>query len=58
LNFKNGSGLSVTNSKAAPGTDTFLSLTNVFDRRAFVNWSLSEAKTILKPADAKFKTHF
>lgn len=56
MNFANGSGLSVTNSKAAPGTDTFLRLDNVSDRRTFVNWEIGEAKTVIRPANVTFKT--
>jgi glycosyl hydrolase family 28 len=56
LNFSDGAGLSVTASTAAPGTSTFLKLTRVTNRRAFVNYDLSAAKYPLIPAQATFRT--
>ncbi len=58
MNFANGSGLSITNSKAAPGTDAFVRINNVNDRRTFVNYETSEAKTVLDPPTATFKRTF
>jgi hypothetical protein len=52
----NGSGVAITNSRASPGTSTFLQLDNVQDRRVFVNYDLSAAKQILDPAGQSFTT--
>ena len=54
--LKNGSGVSVTNSRAMPGTFTFLQLDNVQDRRVFVNYDLNGAANIIAPANQKFDT--
>ncbi len=56
ISLANGSGLSVTDSRAAAGTRLFLSLTDVTGLRVFVNHDLSEAKEILVPSTAVFKT--
>ena len=56
LSFSNGAGLSITGSTAAPGTATFLKLTNVTDRFAFVNYDLTAAKQIIEPRTATFHT--
>jgi hypothetical protein len=54
--LKNGSGVSITNSRAMPGTQTFLQLDNVQDRRVFVNYDLSGAATLIAPANQRFDT--
>jgi hypothetical protein len=56
LSFSDGTGLSITASTAAPGTATFVSLSNVKDRRTFVNYDLSAAQHFIVPANARFKT--
>jgi len=56
LSFSDGTGLSITASSAATGTSTFLKLSNVTDRRAFVNYDLSAAKHEIVPANATFRT--
>lgn len=52
----NGSGLSITNSRATAGTQTFLQLDNVKDRRVFVNYDMSSAAKIIVPASERFAT--
>jgi hypothetical protein len=54
--LKNGSGVSITNSRPMPGTRTFLQLDNVQDRRVFVNYDLSGATNIIAPANQRFDT--
>lgn len=54
--LKNGSGVSIANSRAMPGTRTFLQLDNVQDRRVFVNYDLSGAANIIAPANQRFDT--
>ncbi len=56
LSFSDGIGLSVTGSSAAAGTATFLKLSNVTGRRAFVNYDLTSAKRAVVPANATFRT--
>jgi hypothetical protein len=56
LSFSEGNGLSITASTAAPGTATFVKLSNVEDRRAFVNYDLSAAKYKIVPENTIFKT--
>jgi hypothetical protein len=55
LSFSDGAGLSITGSTAALGTAVFLKLSNVADRRAFVNYDLSAAKQTIVPANTRFK---
>jgi hypothetical protein len=55
LSFSDGAGLSITGSTAALGTAVFLKLSNVTDRRAFVNYDLSAAKQTIVPANTRFK---
>jgi len=55
LSFSDGAGLSITGSTAALGTAVFLKLSNVTDRRAFVNYDLSAAKQTIVPANTGFK---
>lgn len=56
LSFSDGTGLSITASTATPGAATFVSLSNVKDRRTFVNYDLSAAQHSIVPANALFKT--
>lgn len=56
LSFSDGQGLSITGSTAAPGTAVFLKLSNVTDRRVFVNYDLSAAKRSIVPPNTTFKT--
>jgi hypothetical protein len=56
LSFSDGVGLSITGSTAAPGTSTFLNLSKVSDRRAFVNYDLTAARRIIVPAGTTFRT--
>jgi hypothetical protein len=56
LFLQDGSGVSITNSRALPGTATFLQMKNVKDRRAFVNYDLKDAKHIIVPATQSFVT--
>lgn len=54
--LKDGSGVSIANSRAMPGTQTFLQLDNVQDRRVFVNYDLSGAANSIAPANQRFDT--
>ena len=54
--LQNGSGVSITNSRATAGTNTFLQLDKVADRRVFVNYDLSGAQNSLVPSDYPFNT--
>jgi hypothetical protein len=56
LSFVDGAGLSITGSTAAPDTATFLKLSNVTNRRAFVNYDLTAARRTIVPAGATFRT--
>jgi len=56
LSFSDGAGLSITGSTATSGTSTFLRLSNVSDRRAFVNYDLTSAKHLVEPANTTFQT--
>jgi len=56
LYFSDGAGLSITGSTAAFGTCVFLKLSNVAERRAFVNYDLSAAKRTMVPANTTFQT--
>ncbi len=56
LAFSDGAGLSITGSTAIPGTSTFLQLSNVTDRRAFVNYDLTSAKRPVVPSNTTFQT--
>lgn len=56
LSFSDGARLSITGSTAAPGTSAFLKLSNVTDRRAFVNYDLGAAKRTIVPSSATFRT--
>jgi hypothetical protein len=52
--LQNGSGVAITNSRAMPGTTTFLQLDKVEGRRVFVNYDLSGAAKAIAPADQRF----
>jgi hypothetical protein len=52
--LRDGSGVSITNSRATLGTRTFLQLDKVKDRRVFVNYDLSGAATAIAPANEQF----
>lgn len=54
--LKNGNSVAITNSRALPGTSTFLSMDHVSDRRVFVNYDLGGATTIMQPASDRFAT--
>lgn len=51
-----GSGVSITNSRALPGTHTFLSMDRVAGRRVFVNYDLKGAAQAIEPANLRFDT--
>lgn len=55
VSLHNGSGVSITNSRALPGTLTFLELDKVTGRRVFANYDVMEASKIIVPADQKFE---
>jgi polygalacturonase len=52
--LRNGSGVAVTNSRALPGTHTFLQLDKVRERRVFVNYDVSGAAKVIAPASDRF----
>ena len=54
--LKNGSGVSITNSRATAGTQTFLQLDRVLGRRVFVNYDLGGAVRAIAPAGLRFDT--
>jgi hypothetical protein len=56
ISLQDGTGVSVTNSRAMPGTQTFLQLDKVRDRRIFVNYDLSGAVKAIMPEDQRFAT--
>ncbi len=56
LYLQNGSGVSITNSRAAPGTHVFVQLNQVADRRVFVNYDVRSAATVIAPAGQTFDT--
>jgi hypothetical protein len=51
-----GSGVSITNSRALPGTRTFLRLDRVAGRRVFVNCDLKAAAQAIEPVGKRFDT--
>jgi hypothetical protein len=52
----NGSGVSITGSRAMPGTRIFLQLDKAVDRRVFVNYDLRGAARVIAPAGQRFDT--
>jgi hypothetical protein len=56
VSLKSGSGVSITNSRASAGTQTFLQLQDVIDRRVFVNYDLGAATNRISPATLRFDT--
>jgi hypothetical protein len=54
ISLQNGAGVSITNSRATPGTRTFLQLDQVKHRRVFLNYDVSAAAKIIAPADQQF----
>ena len=56
LSLSDGAGLSITESTAASGTSVFVKLSNVADRRAFVNYDVRAAKHLIAPASTTFLT--
>jgi len=56
ISLHDGSGVAITNSRATDGTETFLQLDNVAERRVFVNYDLSAAPTAIAPPDQHFNT--
>ena len=51
-----GDGVAITNSRAMPGTATFLQMKKVTGRRVFVNYDLSGARQVMLPAGVRFAT--
>jgi hypothetical protein len=56
ISLLNGAGVSITNSRALPGTKTFLSMEGVKGRRVFVNYDLKAASQAIVPAGLRFDT--
>ena len=54
--LQDGTGVSITNSRAMPGTKTFLQMDKVEGRRVFVNYDLSGAAQVIMPAGQRFDT--
>jgi hypothetical protein len=54
--LEDGTGVAISNSRAMPGTQTFLQMRKVEDRRVFVNYDLSGAMNAIEPADQRFVT--
>ena len=54
--LSNGSGVSITNSRAMPVTRAFLHLNNVNERRVFVNYDVKGALQIIEPSTLRFDT--
>jgi hypothetical protein len=52
--LRNGSGVSILNSRATPGTRTFLQLDHVQDRRVFVNYDFKGAGEVISPVNQRF----
>jgi hypothetical protein len=56
ISLVNGSGVSITNSRAMPGTRVFLQLDKVQDLRVFVNYDLGGAANAIVPSNQRFDT--
>lgn len=56
ISLSDGLGVSITNSRALPGTRTFLSMDRVEGRRVFVNYDLKGAVQAIDPANQRFDT--
>jgi hypothetical protein len=56
ISLENGAGVAITNSRATPGTQTFLQLDKVTGRRVFVNYDLSGAAKVIEPSNQRFDT--
>lgn len=56
ISLSDGSGVSITNSRALPGTHTFLYMDKVTGRRIFVNYDLKAAAQAIEPANLRFDT--
>jgi len=56
ISLANGTGVAITNSRATPGTRTFLELNKVDGRRVFVNYDLKAAAKVIVPATQRFDT--
>ena len=54
ISLENGSGVSITNSQALPGTQTFLTLEKVTGRRVFVNYDIKSAAQAIAPPGMRF----
>jgi hypothetical protein len=54
--LSNGSGVSITNSRALDGTDIFLELDSVTQRRVFVNYDVKAAAQVISPPNLRFAT--
>jgi len=56
ISLVNGTGVAVTNSRAMPGTRTFLQLDKVDGRRVFVNYDVKAAAKVIAPPTMRFDT--
>ena len=54
--LEHGKTVSIRNSQAIDGTDTFLLVSDVMDQRLFVNNDLSKAKTAFRPEKLSFSS--